>query len=144
MRSLPRFTTKSPSKCLRFSFHASIRFPERHDTNVNIAAAHTQLVVGDVFHDMSRILLTKSKPDVVQTKVLLIVFPQGIDVFLALDSISFMSTDEQLGYVVREFLLYYNHERPHSGLGGRMTAPRPQDEDGETVMFSRPGGLLES
>lgn len=55
-----------------------------------------------------------------------------------------LSTDEQLRYVVREFLLYYNHERPHSGLGGRMIDPWPQDEDGEIVMFSRLGGLLKS
>ena len=55
-----------------------------------------------------------------------------------------LSSDEQLRYVVREFLLYYNHERPHSGLGGRLIDPWPQDEDGEIVMFSRLGGLLKS
>ena len=55
-----------------------------------------------------------------------------------------LSTDEQLWYVVREFLLYYNHERPHSGLGGKLIKPWPQDEDGEIVMFSRLGGLLKS
>ena len=55
-----------------------------------------------------------------------------------------LSTDDQLRHVVREFLLYYNHERPHSGLGGRMIDPWPQDEDGEIVMFSRLGGLLKS
>ena len=55
-----------------------------------------------------------------------------------------LSTDEQLRYVVREFQLYYNHERPHSGLGGRKIKPWPQDKDGEIVIFSRPSGLLES
>ena len=55
-----------------------------------------------------------------------------------------LSSDEQLRYIVREFLLYYNHERPHSGLGGKLIDPWPQDEDGEIVMFSRLGGLLKS
>lgn len=55
-----------------------------------------------------------------------------------------LTSDEQLRYVVKEYLLYYNHERPHSGLGGKMIDPWPQDEDGEIVMFSRLGGLLKS
>ena len=55
-----------------------------------------------------------------------------------------LTSDDQLRYVVREFLLYYNHERPHSGLGGKMIDPWPQDEDGEVVQFSRLGGLLNS
>ena len=55
-----------------------------------------------------------------------------------------LSTDEQLRYVVREFLLYYNHERPHSGLDGRLIDPWPQDEEGEIITFSRLGGLLKS
>ena len=55
-----------------------------------------------------------------------------------------LTSDEQLQYVVQEYLLYYNHERPHSGLGGKMIDPWPQDEDGEIVMFSRLGGLLKS
>ena len=55
-----------------------------------------------------------------------------------------LTSDEQLWYVVREFLLYYNHERPHSGLGGRIPDPWPQDTDGEIVEFSRLGGLLKS
>ena len=38
----------------------------------------------------------------------------------------------------------YNHERPHSGLGGAMIKPWPQDEDGEVVMFTRLGGFLKS
>ena len=55
-----------------------------------------------------------------------------------------LTSDEQLRYVVKEFLLYYNHERPHSGLGGKLIDPWPQDDDGEIVMFSRLGGLLKS
>lgn len=50
----------------------------------------------------------------------------------------------QLRYVVDEYLEYYNHERPHSGLGGRMIDPLPQDEDGEVVTFTRLGGFLKS
>ena len=37
---------------------------------------------------------------------------------------------------------YYNHERPHAGLGGRMIKPRPQDADGEIVCTERLRGLL--
>ena len=47
-------------------------------------------------------------------------------------------------YVVKEFLGYYNHERPHLALDGRMIAPWSQDADGEIVEFSRLGGLLKA
>ena len=39
---------------------------------------------------------------------------------------------------------YYNHERPHSALDGKMIDPWPQDTDGEIVEFTRLGGLLKS
>lgn len=55
-----------------------------------------------------------------------------------------LATEAQLRYVIREFLLYYNHERPHSALDGRMIQPWPQDPDGEVREFSRLGGLLKS
>ena len=55
-----------------------------------------------------------------------------------------LTSEAQLRYVVKEFLEYYNHERPHSALDGRMIKPRPQDADGEIVEFSRLGGLLKS
>ena len=45
---------------------------------------------------------------------------------------------------MNEFLEYYNRERPHSGLGGKMIKPLPQDVDGEIVEFTRLGGLLKS
>ena len=53
-----------------------------------------------------------------------------------------LTSEEQLRYVIREYLEYYNHERPHAGLGGRMIKPRPQDADGEIVCTERLGGLL--
>lgn len=55
-----------------------------------------------------------------------------------------LQTEEQLRYVVTQYLEYYNHERPHSGIGGTMIHPRPQDEDGKITMFSRLGGFLKS
>ena len=55
-----------------------------------------------------------------------------------------LTSEAQLRYVVKEFLEYYNHERPHSALDGRMIKPWPQDADGEIVEFSRLGGLLKS
>ena len=56
------------------------------------------------------------------------------------DHIVFTSAG-QLEYCTREYLEWYNHERPHRGLGGRMIHPWPQDPDGEIVEFSRLGGL---
>lgn len=55
-----------------------------------------------------------------------------------------LTSEPQLRYVVKEFLEYYNHERPHSGLDGKMIIPLPQDDDGEVTEFSRLGGLLKS
>jgi len=46
--------------------------------------------------------------------------------------------------MVKEFLEYYNHERPHSIIDGRIINPLPQDEDAEVTEFSRLGGLLKS
>ena len=50
----------------------------------------------------------------------------------------------QLQYCTTEYLEWYNHERPHRGLGGKMIHPHPQDKDGEIIEFSRLGGLLKS
>jgi transposase InsO family protein len=55
-----------------------------------------------------------------------------------------LTSEEQLWHVVNEYILYYNHERPHQGLGGGFIDPWPQDEDGEVVEFQRLGGLLKS
>ena len=55
-----------------------------------------------------------------------------------------LPNEAQLRYAVTQFIKYYNHERPHSGLGGRMINPWPQDADGEITEFSRLGGLLKS
>lgn len=53
-----------------------------------------------------------------------------------------LTNEKQLQYVVQEFLAYYNKERPHSGLGGKMIDPWSQDPDGEIKRFTRLGGLL--
>ena len=55
-----------------------------------------------------------------------------------------LTSEEQLRYVVHHFLEYYNHERPHMGLDGKMIKPYPQEPDGEIMEFSRLGGLLKS
>ena len=59
-----------------------------------------------------------------------------------------LTSEAQLRYVVKEFLEYYNHERPHSALGGKMIAPHPQDADGlpawrsvEIIPASKNGGV---
>lgn len=55
-----------------------------------------------------------------------------------------LTSQEQLEYVLHEFLEYYHRERPHEGLGGRMIDPYQQDQDGEIIKFERLGGLLTS
>jgi putative transposase len=55
-----------------------------------------------------------------------------------------LTSEAQLRYCVDEFLIWYNRERPHSGLNGKMINPWLQDADGEIVEFSRLGGLLKS
>ena len=58
-----------------------------------------------------------------------------------LDKIIF-STREQISLAVSEFLEYWNHFRPHEGIGGKMILPYPQYADGEMVEVSFLGGLL--
>jgi len=53
-----------------------------------------------------------------------------------------ITSETQLRLVVKEYLEYWNHYRPHSGLGGAMVKPYPQDDDGEVVETSFLGGLL--
>lgn len=53
-----------------------------------------------------------------------------------------LTSEAQLRYAVTEFIEYYNRERPHRSLDGRMIKPLPQDSDGEIIEFSRLGGLL--
>lgn len=55
-----------------------------------------------------------------------------------------LRSEAQLRYVVSEFLVYYNRERVHSGLGGKIINPWTQDPDGEIREFTRLGGLLKS
>ena len=55
-----------------------------------------------------------------------------------------LTSEDQLRYVIKEFMIHYHRERPHMGLGGKLIDPWPQDEDGEIVEFERLGGLLRS
>ena len=58
-----------------------------------------------------------------------------------LDKMIFTSQG-QLRIAVREYLEYWNHYRPHEGLGGRMVMPYPQDMDAPVREVSFLGGLL--
>ncbi len=55
-----------------------------------------------------------------------------------------LTNERQLQYAVNEFLIYYNKERPHSGIGGKIINPWEQAPNGEIQEFSRLGGLLKS
>ena len=52
------------------------------------------------------------------------------------------TTQGQLQIAVREYLEYWNHYRPHEGLGGSMVIPYPQDMDAPVREMSFLGGLL--
>ena len=58
-----------------------------------------------------------------------------------LDKMIFSSA-AQLRYAVNQYLEYWNHYRPHAGLGGAMVKPYEQDMDGEIAEMSFLGGLL--
>ena len=58
-----------------------------------------------------------------------------------LDKIIFTS-ERQLRLAVKEYLEYWNHYRPHAGLGGRMVKPYPQDMNAPIRVVSFLGGLL--
>jgi hypothetical protein len=51
--------------------------------------------------------------------------------------------ERHLRYVVSEYILHYNHDRPHQGIGNNMIDPLPQGT-GEIVCHERLGGLLKS
>ena len=55
-----------------------------------------------------------------------------------------LTSQGQLEYVLDEYLEWYHRARPHSGLGGRMIDPHPQEAGGEIVCFEHLGGLLKS
>lgn len=58
-----------------------------------------------------------------------------------LNKIIFRS-EAELQLAVNEYLEYWNHYRPHAGLGGKMILPYPQDADGEILEIPFLGGLF--
>jgi hypothetical protein len=58
-----------------------------------------------------------------------------------LDKIIFRSP-EQLRFAIKEFLEYWNHYRPHAGLGGKMVKPYEQDANGRIIEIPFLGGLF--
>lgn len=57
-----------------------------------------------------------------------------------------ITSKEQLRKALRELAEYYNHERPHQGLEGRIPEPGPElrkkETTGKIVRKQRLGGLL--
>ena len=58
-----------------------------------------------------------------------------------LDKLIFTS-QAQLQLAVMEYLEYWNHYRPHAGLGGNMVKPYPQDMEAPIREVSFLGGML--
>jgi hypothetical protein len=54
-----------------------------------------------------------------------------------------LSSEDQLRYVLAEYLQYYHHERIHQGLG-RIIEPQHEGNQGEIICIERLGGLLKS
>jgi transposase InsO family protein len=54
-----------------------------------------------------------------------------------------LSSEEQLRYVLAEYLQYYHHERMHQGID-RIIEPQHAGNQGEITCIERPGGLLKS
>ena len=52
-------------------------------------------------------------------------------------------SEEQLRYVLAEYLKYYHHERIHQGLN-RIIEPQHEGSHGEIICIERLGGLLRS
>lgn len=54
-----------------------------------------------------------------------------------------LSSEEQLRYVLGEYLQYYHHERIHQGLH-KIIEPQHEGHQGEIICLERLGGLLKS
>lgn len=54
-----------------------------------------------------------------------------------------LSSEEQLRYVLTEYLKYYHHERIHQGVN-RIIEPQHEGNQGEIICIERLGGLLKS
>jgi putative transposase len=54
-----------------------------------------------------------------------------------------LSSEDQLRYVLSEYLQYYHHERIHQGLN-RIIEPQHEGHQGEIICIERLGGLLKS
>jgi len=54
-----------------------------------------------------------------------------------------LSSEEQLHYVLGEYLQYYHHERIHQGLH-KILEPQHEGHQGEIICIERLGGLLKS
>ena len=50
--------------------------------------------------------------------------------------------ERHLNFLIREYLAYYHHERPHQSLGNKTITPFPVRNDGEIRCKTRLGGLL--
>ena len=52
-------------------------------------------------------------------------------------------SEEQLPYVLTEYLKYYHHERIHQGIN-KIIEPPHEGNQGEIICIERLGGLLKS
>ena len=66
-----------------------------HDAYIDMIPANAQLVINDVLHDVSRLLLTEIQPGVAQTEVGEVIFEIGTDILAPFNVIALRLLDQK-------------------------------------------------
>ena len=66
-----------------------------HDAHIDMIPANAQLIIYDVLHDVSRLLLTEIQPGVAQAEVGEVIFEIGTDILAPFDVIALRLLDQK-------------------------------------------------
>lgn len=77
------------------AFAAAVPAERFHDAYIDMIPANAQLVINDILHDMSRLLLTEIQPGVAQTEVGEVIFEIGTDILAPFDVIALRLLDQK-------------------------------------------------
>ena len=66
-----------------------------HDAHIDMITANAQLIIYNVLHDVSRLLLTEIQPGVAQTEVGEVIFEIGTDILAPFDVIALRLLDQK-------------------------------------------------
>lgn len=67
-----------------FTFFTSIE--DFHNTHINIVATNQQLVINNVLHDVSRLLLSEIQSGIAESQISEVIFQVGTDILSAFDN----------------------------------------------------------